>query len=313
MQRFSIIISFIIASCSISAQQLAKHNLYHANPNYINPAATGTRECRIFNITDKHQWIGIKGAPSIQVISVQSPRQVHKSKKHGTGLNITRDVNGAIQNLNAEFLYSFHIKFGRFNENFLSMGLSGNIGQHALTQNDFTENIFDPIVTGGIEQEISYNASSGLYIYSDSYFTGIAVYNLLPVNSILYQNYGNERFFITGILGKTIKPRNNQFQLKSSVYAAKGNNFMQFDLNNHFILNNNFWTGLTLRKYIGEFYNAGQNALIFLGYGKDDWNVTYVYDLGINSLQKRHFGSHQITIGYKICRDKYACPTYSKY
>lgn len=310
MKRASTILFFLLYALLIHSQEIAKHNMYHYSTNYINPAATACGSCKTFNISDKHQWSGIKGAPSIQALSVQMPKHVHKTKKHGLGLNMVRDNNGATQHLSGELIYSFHVMFGKYRENFLSFGLSGNFGQSSFDERDFTADIDDPIITRGIETEINYNAASGIYLYSKNYWAGVGVYNMLPVNTTLYQEYGNEQFFLTAIAGYNIKPRSNNFILKTSVYACKGDKLIQFDLNNHFYLKNKVWTGITLRKYIGSFFNSGQNALLFLGYEMEKWDVSYAYDLGLNKLQHKHYGSHQLSIGYRICQEKYACPTY---
>ena len=310
MKKYLLLILILYYSVSLFAQQLAQYNLYHFNLDLINPAATGYLPCKTFNITDRHQWTGIEGAPSIQSLSIQLPKEFHKYRKYGLGLNLVRDVNGAIQNLGGELLYAFHLTLGGTITNHLSFGLSGKFGQYSFDEREFTQGLYDPIVGRTLNTEWYYNFSSGVFLYSEDYFTGIAVYNLVPRTTTYYSNYGNEPYFITFIGGYNFQPRRNNFLLTSSIYLAKGSDFYQIDLNNHFYFNNGLWTGITLRKYFGNFYQSGQNVLLFIGYKLDKWNFAYTYDIGINNLQRNHFGSHQISITFTLCSKKYACPTY---
>lgn len=310
MRKFYPLIFILFIPFYTHAQQLAKYNLYQYSMNYINPAATGCNSCKSFRITDKHQWVGIEGAPSIQTISISMPKQFHKLKKHGLGLNVVRDRNGAVQNLGGEFIYSFHIAFGRSNVHFLSFGLSGKFGQYTMDERGFDQEIYDPIVTNGLELEFYGNASTGAYIYNESYFGGIGIHNLVPYSSNIYQEYGNENYFVTLIGGKNLYSANKQNMFKTSVYAAIGNGFYQLDFNNFAYINSTFWAGLTMRKYFGDFGFSGQNAIFYFGYEIERFDLSYAFDLGINRLQFNHYGSHQISIAYKICKGKYACPTY---
>ncbi len=310
MRTIITLILLLLLPLFLYSQQVAHYNLYQYSMNYINPAATACNSCKSFTITDKHQWAGISGAPSIQALSIELPRQYHKLKKHGLGLNVVHDRNGAMKNLGGEFIYSFHIAFGRSHVHFLSFGLGAKFGQYTLDERDFDRDIYDPIVTYGLNLEWYGNASSGIYLYDENYFGGIAVYNLMSHNTTLYEGYGNENYFVTLIAGKNTYSTNKENLLKTYVYAAKGNGFYQVDFNNMYYIRSTFWTGVTLRKYFGDLTYSNQNAIIYFGYEFERWNLSYAFDMGINRLQFNHYGSHQFSVSYQICRGKYACPTY---
>lgn len=302
-------IFFIFLTGSLVAQPLVRYNLYPHNPNFANPAATGLTNCFELNATDMHQWIGIEDAPALQSISIHRGKQVAKTKKHGLGANIVRDVNGPSKSLGGEIIYSFHVLVGRSRTSWLGFGLSGNVEQRSLDESGFSP-IYDPLVGGGIVQEFVYNAASGVFLYNDSYFAGVAVYNLLPVNSALGKGYGGDRFFLSAQAGYLFKNRRLPFALKTSAQTSIGIDIVQIDLTNKFLFENNLWTGLTLRKNLGEFETTGQNAIVFVGYNWKNWDVSYHYNFDINGTQFHHYGTHQLSVGYKICPGKYDCPTY---
>ena len=310
MKRFLLLFLIVFPWLVSYSQQVAQYNLYHFNLDLINPGATGYLPCKQFNITDRHQWTGIEGAPSIQSLSIQLPRQYHKYRKYALGLNLVRDVNGATQNLGGELLYAFHITMGNIVPKHLGFGLAGKFGQYSFDEREFTDGIYDPIIGRSINTEWYFNVSAGVFFYSEKYYAGIAVYNLVPRNTNYYRDYGNEPYFLTCTGGYHFNSPRKNFRLTTSLYFAGGTNFYQADINNFFYLENGLWTGITFRKYIGDFYRAGQNTLLFLGYITGSWNFAYTYDLGINGLQRNHFGSHQLSVSYTLCRKKYACPAY---
>ena len=308
MRGFVLFLLFFLMHV-LNAQPLARYNLYPFNPNFANPAATGLTNCLVLNATDMHQWVGIADAPTIQSFSIQKGRQFSKTKKHGLGANLIRDTNGPSKSLGGELLYSFHVLIGRGRTTWLSLGLSGNIEQRKLDETGFSP-IFDPRVTGGVVQELAYNASSGVFVYNDRYFAGFAVYNLLPVNNTLGMGYGGDRYYMSFQGGYLFASRRIPATIQTSFQGSMGTDVFQFDFTNRIRFENNVWTGLTLRKYSGEFESAGQNAIVFIGYDWNSWSFSYNYTIDINGTQFHHFGTHQISLGYKICPDKYSCPTY---
>jgi type IX secretion system PorP/SprF family membrane protein len=293
----------------LDAQPLARYNLYLSNQNFANPAATGLTNCLVLNGTDMHQWIGIDDAPNIQSFSIQKGNQRSVSKKHGLGANLIRDMNGPSKSMGGELLYSFHVLLGQNQETWLSFGLSGNIERRRLDESGFSP-IYDPLVTGGVVEELAYNASGGAYLYNNRYFAGFAMYNLLPVNASLGLGYGGDRYYISFQGGYLFNFRRSPFKIKSFFQGGLGKDIYQFDLTNLLRFESHIWTGLTLRKYAGKFESSGQNVIVFIGYDWNSWSFSYNYNFDINRTQFHHFGTHQISLSYQICRDKYNCPAY---
>ncbi len=305
----AILLLLLLTLHFVNAQPLVQHNLYPFNPNFVNPAATGISTCLELGVTDMHQWAGIANAPNVQSFSAQKGFSFLKSKKNGLGINLIRNSNGPSKSLGSELLYAFHFQVGRNHATWLSLGLSGYIEQRRLDESGFSP-IFDPAVTGGIEEELAYNASGGIYLYNDRYYAGFAIYNLFPVNSALGLGYGGDRYYTSFQAGYLFGFSNLPFTLLTSIQGSNGKEVYQFDLSNILQFSNNLWTGLTLRKYLGEFETAGQNALIFIGYKWKNWSFCYNYNFDINGTQFHHYGTHQIALGYRICPDNFSCPAY---
>ncbi len=308
MRAFTIIIISLL-SMGTFAQRMAQQNMYIYNPSLINPAAPGMNECAIFDIYGLRQWTGIEHAPSIEGFGVQKGIRFSRGKKHGLGLNFVRDANGPSMSLGGEFMYSFHFKMGRSGKNWLGLGLSGMLFQNRIDESGFSP-IFDPIVTGEVVHEVFYNASAGAVFYSEDYFAGVAVYNLLPMSTELSLGYGYDQYFTTLWGGFTRKKRNSIVTWRPTLYGAIGENIVQTDLTNTFQFKNNFFVGVTLRKFWLWGESPGQGALFLAGYEWNRWTFQYTYDMGINGMFLHQYGSHMAALRYKICRDKYDCPTY---
>lgn len=308
MRAFTLIFFCLLAFSSF-AQRMAQQNLYIFNTTLINPAITGMSECTIFDLYGLRQWSGIEHAPSIEGFGIQKGVRFARSKKHGLGLDFVRDVNGPSGSLGGELMYSFHFKLGRSGKNWLGLGLSGMLFQNRIDESGFSP-IYDPLITGAVQQELFYNASAGGVFYSENFFAGVAVYNLLPANTAISTGYGYDRYFTTLCGGFNHKKRNSIVAWKPTVYAGIGEDIVQTDLTNKVQFKNNFMLGVTIRKYWLYGQSPGQNALFLAGYEWNRWIFEYVYDLGINGMFMHQYGSHMVGLHYKICRDKYDCPTY---
>ncbi len=307
--RGIVLVAMALFIQGLQAQPLARHNLYPFNPDFANPAATGLTDCLVFNATDMHQWVGIRDAPNIQSFSVQNGSPVFRTRRQGIGLNLIRDVNGPSKSTGGEILYSFQVMIGQSQSTWLSFGLSVNCEQNRLDESGFSP-VFDPHVSGGMEQEIAYNASSGVYLFHERYFAGVAVYNLLPVSTSLGRGYGGDPYYVSFQGGYLFTGLEIPASFQTCFQGSLGKGIYQFDLAGRLGFDNHVWTGLTLRKYAGEFSTSGQNVLVFFGYEWNKWNFAYCYNFDINGTQFHHYGTHQFSLGYRICRNIKSCPVY---
>jgi type IX secretion system PorP/SprF family membrane protein len=293
----------------ILAQPLARYNQYPFNPDFANPAATGMNTCLELNATDMHQWAGITNSPNVQSFSIQKGFPFGSNKKNGLGINLIRDSNGPSKSLGGELLYAFHVLIGSSRTTWLSFGLSGNLEQRRIDERDFSPQ-FDPQINGSVEEELVYNASGGIYLYNDRYFAGMAVYNLLPVNNNLGLGYGGDRYYVSFQGGYVFAGKNIPFAWQTSIQGNAGATEYQLDLNNKLRFKNSLWAGLTLRKNLGTFATTGQNAIVFVGYDWNNWSISYDYNFDINGTQFHHYGTHQLSLGFRICNDMITCPAY---
>ena len=116
---FSLYLFFL--SLGVYAQQDAMFSHYMFNLQSINPAYVGSRE--VLNVLTVHrsQWLGFKGSPMTQTLSLNMPLF---NDEVGYGLTIINDKIGPIRSFSFNIDASYHLKVNTAGHK-LSFGLKG--------------------------------------------------------------------------------------------------------------------------------------------------------------------------------------------
>lgn len=300
--------TFLLPFFSTTAQELPVYQKYVLHPAIINPAAMGSGDCSVFKLADRHQWVGIEGAPRTQMFCAETTIKNEKTRWHGLGAHIYYDANGANKQLGANLGYSFHFLINRQHDLKLGMGLMGSIYQASLDEQNFSP-IYDPIVTNSIERELKPNANTGVFLYNDFFFVGLSAVQLLPTTSTLnaYKNTTNYYFhagFLTGNKSKRLT------YFPSIMLKANSDQEKQLDLNTKFIYQDNYWLLFSYRHVFSPMAGGPNSFLTYVGIDYGNFSFAYGMDIGLTNLQRYHFGSHEFMVSYKICKEKFLCPVY---
>lgn len=297
-----------------NSQQLPVMQQYILQPSLINPAITGSIECSRFKLTDRHQWLGFSGAPKTQILIAETaitPKS--SSSSHGLGLHLHNDINGAQKQIGGNLIYAFHVYLNRKKTLKMGLGLSGTVYQQALDQRDFrpmpTASFPDPVINGNITREFNFDASTGVYIYHDKFFAGFSAVQLLP-SATSFHPYTNTRSFYL-YSGTNLSFQRTDFAFIPSVlYCFNKEGEMYIDLNPGFVYRENYWIIFSYRHLLNNIPGKPNSLVTYVGLDYKNFSFGYGFDIGLTALQKRHFGSHEFMIGYKICPYKCPCPAY---
>jgi type IX secretion system PorP/SprF family membrane protein len=309
---YGAILALLLCVFRAESQQLPVFQQYLLQPSLINPAITGSEECTLFRLADRHQWFGFAGAPKTQILIAETTLS-QGIRAHGLGLHLYNDINGAQKQLGGNFIYSFHFYLNRRKTLKMGFGLSGTVYQLALDERNFSKitdpNQADPIIHYNITREFNFDASTGVYIYHDKFYAGFSAVQLLPPVSSIHPFTNTRTFYLfTGL--KTGQP--GQFLLfRPSVFYGineKGN--MHIDLNPGLIYRENYWIAFSYRHILNEFPGHPNSLVTYLGVNYKNWSFAYGFDFGLTALQKYHFGSHEFSVGYKLCPFSIPCPAY---
>ena len=261
----------------------------------------------------------------------KDPHGEHKNF-HGVGGFVVSDKLGATSSTSVYGSYSLNMKIIEPNKNHgARYGFNGRekhigvrmiVGTHlglVQQQVDFTKLVdnttgslnTDPLIVGrGVESKMAPDASFGVWVYSNYFYTGLAVRRAFG-NSVkldhssysLQRHYnlmGGYKFFLSEKL--LIEP--------SAIIKVEGSpKLSSLDLNTLITYDNTYTNkrgaGASRKKdmhvYTGLTYRPGA-ALSFLvgGVFVKKYEIAYSFDLTTNQLNPYEKGTHEITVGYRI-------------
>jgi type IX secretion system PorP/SprF family membrane protein len=307
--RTLVTVFFCLLLCfsRIDGQELPAYQLYLHQPSLINPAIIGSTDCSEIMLIDRHQWIGaFKGAPRTQVLCVESSFSSNTSRSHGVGLHVVNDANGAYKQLSGSLGYAFHISLNREGSLRLGFGLMAKVNQSTYDETDFSR-INDPIVTFGVEKEISPDVSSGVYLYGERFFVGLSAVQLLASNSYLYPQGGARGYFAHGGYNQPVA---RQLLVQPGLTVKYLTDQLQSDLNARVTYREFYWAMLSYRHVWYDIPGKPNSLLIYAGLYYKNFSFAYGYDFGLTSMQKYGYGSHEFRVGCHFCPFKNPCPAY---
>jgi type IX secretion system PorP/SprF family membrane protein len=307
-----ILILMLGLATNLNAQQLPLYSQYVFNGFMVNPAMAGHDGYTSFNTVARQQWLGFGEAPrtysaswqtrvlrrSYKIINrpVKSDNRLKPSTKGRVGLGayLINDVNANFARTGASFTYAYHIYLGRQQ---LSFGLSGKIFQYRINRDELTfGEAGDPVMNGNFKTTAySPDADFGVLFTDPNYFVGFSVSNLLQTsvkvggNDVAdfktprhYWLMGAYRFSVSdmielepGALLKTSENWNPQGDVTLKAYIAE-----------------QFWGGLS--------YRTNQSVILLLGVNIDGLHFGYSFDWAFSEIGHFNYGSHEISLAYKM-------------
>ena len=287
----------------LQAQQDEQSSMYMFNPLLFNPAYAGSKqEINVVGVA-RSQWIGMKGAPQSQFVSVHSPI---KFRNMALGVHLSNDKIGARSRTSAYLDYSYTLQLGK--ERKLNFGVSAGGDQIGVDYSQlYALDPTDPQYLASISQ-FKFNGGAGVYYHSNRFYAGLSVPRLIQAklydgSVLLSGSYFKRHYFLTG---GYVFPINSVIDLKTSVLIKMVSNApVTADLNANLFLYRKIWFGGMYR------YNesVGVNAAYQI---KESLMFGYSFDYPINGLSSvRNFGSHEIMLSYVFGKNRaYGSPRY---
>jgi type IX secretion system PorP/SprF family membrane protein len=290
MKKITLIL--IVLASKLVAQQDPQYNLYQFNPLIINPAYAGARDGIVGTASIRNQWVGFEGAPKTIAASVHAPVL---NRNIGLGLTLCNDVMGPRNLTSAHANFAYILKLN--NKYKLSFGLNAGLNRYSFNFNKLTykqnENIID---FSQVQNFNSFDANSGLYFRSNSFFIGYSnthlfskeVYNISTGNngSVSYRLRTHQ--FLS--IGKSFM-FSEKFIFAPTILLKSVNGNGLADVNLNAFLFKKVWFGVFARLGYGP-------GFLFQYYINNNFKVGYSYDTGLGSA--RNLGSsHEIVISFE--------------
>lgn len=278
------------------AQQETQQSLYFFNPLLVNPGYAGSQEALSVTGIVRSQWVGFKGAPKSQFLSIHTPL---KNDHIGLGLSFVNDQLGATKNTGVFVDFAYSIRLNAKNHR-LVFGLKAGVDFYRtnfskLGVNDGTDGLY---LNGYNYSTQFFNAGAGVYYYGKRFYIGASTPRLLDNSmnvsgtKVLTQV---KHYYAFGGLVFKLNSRINMrpsFMLKYSQNAP-----LSVDANLSFLFYDKIWIGGMYR------YNsaAGANIMFKINQGL---SIGYAYDFTLNAINNYSSGSHEIMLSYNLNRKK---------
>lgn len=296
--KISITILLLGVMSVLSAQHLPQYTQYQFNDYAINPAIGGVRP--YFDVRSSHrsQWVGITDAPRTYTLTMNGPL---KNPNMGLGGFLYTDNVGPTRRTGFTASYAYNMQVSSKNNTRISFGLAFGITQFLVDVSKITLLDADDPSFGGVGTQSATmpDATFGVYLYSDNYYFGISLPNLLQ-NKIYFFDKGTEtlskledHYYIAG--GYTFN-LSDDFDAEASVMIKYVKPVpIQPEFTGRVIYKDMLWVGAGFRIYDAASFMVGYTF-------RESLSIGYSYDYPISSLNKYSSGTHEIMIGIKFLK-----------
>lgn len=298
-----LILLLLISTLCLKAQELNSPQLsqYLAdNPFVLSPTYAGIGDHVKIRMNGLAQWVGIKDAPQTQSIAAD----MRVGNKSGVGLFLYNDSNGYTKQQGARLSFAHHLTIDKYEDEFLSFGISYNFNQFRLDISEYYE--VDPTVTDD-RSTTNHNFDVGLMYRKDKFYASVNASNLLDkdiasFNPTFEPNRLRNYYVYTGYRYK--KNKNSDLEIEPSLlykyFESDGRS--ETDLNLKFRwyqYDDYYYAGLNYR-FLNDQIGKPLYVAPFVGLKKSNYYFGYSYQIILNDILNYSTGTHVLTIGVDL-------------
>ncbi|MFO7617858.1 MAG: type IX secretion system membrane protein PorP/SprF [Bacteroidales bacterium] len=294
---------------------LADH--YRLNLFLMNPAIAGTERYAPLHLSTRQQWMGWRGAPTAQAVTLHSrlvskklfynPRGFRNKGANsfgrvGVGGGFFNYSYGIVSQTGIHLDYAYHVEVG---DGRLSLGLAPLFFQYRLNKSGLIfpdPTLVDPGLTGGSEVAHIIDFNAGVHYYSDRLYAGIS--GIQMINSLIV----NQKTIIEDHFSPLDNP-----DLTRSAYAYAGG-FIEVGedirIEPMVLLKYNTYSGLRAdinasfhyrqRFMAGGGYRWQEGMEVFTGIQLDNLSIRYLFQVPVGTAIPNQFTSHLIQVGFNL-------------
>ncbi|MEE2954022.1 MAG: type IX secretion system membrane protein PorP/SprF [Bacteroidota bacterium] len=299
MKKISVLIFATFLGGIVSGQQLPQVTQYMINNYAINPAVSTMYDYYQLKTTVRNQWVGMPDAPTTTLLSIYGKR----NENVGLGALLFNDQTGVTGRVGGSVSYTYDFSL---TENMrLAFALAAGFTQFKIDMTGF-DNVDPGDPAFGrkhIIEEAVPDATFGFNLYTDNWYFGIAVPQLLGYtvktidpdflpDSVDLVSSGTlaKHYFAHGAYNFELSP---YFGLEPSFLVKSIAGITQIDFGLKAIYNDMLWGGMNYR-------NNGDIAGI-VGYSfQERYEIGYAYEMVNSELKTYAPVTHEFVIGIKF-------------
>jgi type IX secretion system PorP/SprF family membrane protein len=309
LRRFLLLILF--GSCiGVHSQELNSPQLsqYLADNAFVlAPTYAGIGDHVKVRMNGLTQWIGIKDAPMTESLAAD----VRVGNRNGIGVFLYNDRNGYTVQHGARLSFAHHLTLDRYDEEYLSFGLSYNFNQFRIQVEKFTNtpgaistvgnNVLDDRSTS------NHNVDVGIMYRINKFYASLNASNLLDknltsFNPLFEPNQLRNYYLFTGY--RYSKNKNSRLEYEPSVlykrFESDGRSETDFNLKVRvYNFEDYFYGGLNYR-FLNDQIGKPLYIAPFMGFKKNNFYFAYSVQVILNEILAYSYGTHVITVGVDL-------------
>lgn len=309
IRKIQYIISFTLIICSrFAVAQDISFSQFYSNPLHLNPAFSGSAGDPRFTLQYRNQWHSFENAFTTYSAAFDFPVE---KLRGGIGLSILNDTqaNRIMNSMQFNFSYAVFIQLtGNFN---LNGALQAGYNRNSLNAGEliFADNLDPNYGNHGVSGELAsftdpnfsfVDFNSGILIYNNRIFTGLAVHHISEPNQSYYS--GTDDFSqlnrkYTAHFGARLPVylyghNRKKFDISPQLIVQKQGSFQQINYG-VFATKRGLTAGTWFRQNFGFRYDA---VTIMVGFFKKSWQFNYSYDWTVSGLRADSGGTSEISL-----------------
>lgn len=272
------------------------------NPFLMSPTYAGIGDHVKVRLNGLTQWVGIEDAPDTQTVAADA----RIGNRSGVGMVLYNDSNGNTIQRGARVSFAHHLTLDRYDDKFLSFGLSYNFNQFRIDVENFVPNNGQVITDD--RATTNHNFDLGLLYRMDKFYVSLNASNILPKDVLTDFNPINEPntlrnyYLYTGY--SFMKDKNSKIEFEPSVFFQlfESDGRSVTDLNAKFRFHDfedYYYLGLTYR-FLNDQLGEPLYIAPIAGLKKSNFYFGYSYQVITNEILGYSQGTHVLTVGMDL-------------
>ena len=277
---------------SAFSQQMPYYTQYKPNNIMLNPGVVGIKRLMDVRLNYRAQWVGFEDAPKTMGISANARIAAGTM---GIGTAFFTDETGPTKRSDFSLAYSYHAKFDDVE---LSIGASGHMLSYIVDGARLHMHIpmDNSIDLASSQKKNIYDASAGLLFYNDRFHIGLSVLNILeptinyfPDADTAHKTKIQMVPHAYGSVGYNWSGQEDWIWENSLQVVYVQANPITIDYNLRLHYQQKVFGGISARLGDAIAFHAGVTF-------KDEYHISYCYDVITSPLRQFQSGSHEIML-----------------
>ena len=272
------------------------------NPFVLAPTYAGIGDHVKIRLNGLSQWVGIKDAPQTQSLAADA----RVGNRSGVGIFLYNDRNGYTRQQGARLSFAHHLTLDKYEDEFLSFGISYNFNQFRIDVEEFQNIGGDPSVTDD-RSTSNHNFDVGVMYRKNKFYVSVNASNLLDkdltsFNPTFEPNQLRNYYVYSGF--RWSKNKNSRLELEPSVlykvFESDGRSETDLNMKLRFYdFEDYYYTGVNYR-FLNDQIGRPLYIAPFVGLKKSNFYFAYSVQVILNDILAYSYGTHVITVGVDL-------------